>query len=111
IQLSCCKEKQGRSINSEVTCIEIKKHVGTNGIFKIKKVGPKPDLNLCKLKRNYNFSIIPAAPCPVPTHIVTIPYFLLVRFNSLITCTDNLAPVQPSGCPIAIAPPLGFTLA
>ena len=31
----------------------------------------------------YITSIIPAAPCPVPTHIVTIPYF---KFFAFISC-------------------------
>ena len=56
----------------------------------------------------YKSSKIPAAPCPVPTHMVTIPYFLFCLFSSFMICTVSFAPVQPSGCPNAIAPP--FTL-
>ena len=54
---------------------------------------------------------MPAAPIPTPIHIVTIPYLesgrLLISDNSLPV---NIAPVAPSGCPSAIAPPLTFVL-
>lgn len=46
---------------------------------------------------SYKISNTPAAPCPVPTHMVTIPYLLPRRFASSNNCTDSLAPVQPSG--------------
>jgi len=48
----------------------------------------------------------PAAPWPVPTHMVTMPYLPPVRLRSFIICTVSLAPVQPSGWPRAMAPPL-----
>ena len=56
-------------------------------------------------------SKIPAVPCPVPTHIETIPYFdfLLIAFRQTIE-QISFAPVQPSGCPKAIAPPFTFTI-
>src|SRR6267154_5193888 len=56
-------------------------------------------------------SYIPAAPIPPPTHIVTIPYFALRRGISRSKVAVSLAPVQPSGWPRAMAPPLTFTLA
>src|SRR5690349_16627160 len=56
-------------------------------------------------------SKIPAAPCPPPTHMVTMPYFDLRRAISRRIVAVNLAPVQPSGCPSAIAPPLTLTRA
>jgi hypothetical protein len=66
---------------------------------------------------NYSLSIIAAAPIPVPIHIeVTInlkdesnfnipPTFFPCRFNSGKRVAICLAPVQPKGCPSAIAPP------
>src|SRR5690606_2942897 len=61
-----------------------------------------------QLLRIYNNSKIPAAPCPVPTHMVTIPYFWFRRLSSWKSCTESFAPVHPSGWPKAMAPP--FTL-
>ena len=60
----------------------------------------------------FNSSKTLAAPCPVPTHnlsrqsgIVTTPHFCLRRRISLNSCTLSFVPVQPGGCPSAIAPP------
>src|ERR1043166_4736376 len=47
---------------------------------------------------------------PPPTHIVTIPYRPLRRSSSRRMLAVSFAPVQPSGWPNAIAPPLTFTL-
>ena len=57
----------------------------------------------------YSFKNNAAAPIPVPTHIETIPNLLLVLFNSGKRVQTWRAPVHPSGCPKAIAPPFGFT--
>src|SRR5689334_5858987 len=57
----------------------------------------------------YSRSRIPAAPIPPPIHIVTMPYRALRRCNSRRIVAVNFAPVQPSGCPRAIAPPFGLT--
>ena len=46
---------------------------------------------------------------PPPTHMVTIPYRAFRRFISRMMVAVSLAPVHPSGCPKAMAPPLGFT--
>ena len=46
---------------------------------------------------------------PPPTHIVTIPYRALRRCSSLMIVAVSFAPVQPSGWPSAIAPPLTLT--
>ena len=54
---------------------------------------------------DWSISKTPAAPCPVPTHIVTMPCLARWVFNSLRSCTVSLAPVQPRGCPRAMAPP------
>jgi len=51
-----------------------------------------------------------AAPIPAPIHIETNPVFLFYLFNSGIKVAIYLAPVQPKGCPKAIAPPLGLSL-
>src|SRR6059036_2506073 len=59
----------------------------------------------------YIRSKIPAAPMPVPTHMVTMPYFRLLRRIAWITVAERIAPVAPSGWPSAIAPPIGLTLA
>ena len=45
----------------------------------------------------YNISKIPAAPWPVPTHIVTIPFFNFLCFISSNNCTESLAPEHPNG--------------
>jgi hypothetical protein len=61
-------------------------------------------------KLNHSLSMIPAAPIPVPMHILTKPYLPFVLFNSGINVAIYLAPVHPKGCPNAIAPPFGLTL-
>lgn len=60
--------------------------------------------------RAYIRSKIPAAPIPVPTHIVTMPYFRFLRRNACTTVAERIAPVAPNGCPSAIAPPIGLIL-
>src|SRR5690606_2700360 len=62
------------------------------------------------LVMRYKISKMPAAPWPVPTHIVTMPYRWFRRFISWNSCTDNLAPEQPNGCPNAMAPPFTFKI-
>ena len=54
---------------------------------------------------------MPAAPCPMPTHMVTMPYFSLWRRSACTTVAERMAPVAPSGWPSAMAPPMGLTLA
>lgn len=63
-----------------------------------------------KKNQTCSFSIIAAAPIPVPMHMETIPYFCFCLFNSGNKVAICLAPVAPNGCPNAIAPPLGFNL-
>ena len=58
--------------------------VGQKNVKQNKKVDWKVDFFSNVFLTYFNNSITPAAPCPVPTHIVTIPYFLLRRRNSLI---------------------------
>ena len=58
---------------------------------------------------NYSFSKIAAAPIPVPIHIEIQPNFLFVLISSCMRVATYLAPVHPSGCPKAIAPPFGLT--
>ena len=53
-------------------------------------------------------SKIPAAPIPPPMHMVTSPYRARRRPSSPINVASNFAPVQPRGCPSAIAPPFGL---
>ena len=57
---------------------------------------------------NHSFSIKHAAPIPVPTHIETIAFFAFVLYIYGSNVAICLEPVQPRGCPIAMAPPLGF---
>ena len=59
---------------------------------------------------NHYNSIRQPFPIPVPIHMVTSPTFLPLLFNSGIIVASILAPLQPKGCPIAIAPPLTLTL-
>src|SRR4029453_17611341 len=59
-----------------------------------------------KRHRSHKRSKMPAAPMPPPTHMVTSPYFALRRCISCSRVVLSFAPVQPSGCPSAIAPPL-----
>src|SRR5262249_43350406 len=56
-------------------------------------------------------SKMPAAPIPPPMHMVTMPYRAFLRCKSRMIVAVGLAPVQRSGWPSAIAPPLGFTRA
>lgn len=60
--------------------------------------------------QNYSFSITAAAPIPEPMHIEITPNFFFYLLNSGSNVATYLAPVQPSGWPIAIAPPLGLIL-
>ena len=48
-------------------------------------------------------------PSPPPQHIVTSPISLSERSSSCSSVVISRAPVDPSGCPSAIAPPLTFT--
>lgn len=43
-------------------------------------------------------------------HMEVTANFLFYLFNSGIKVAIYLAPVQPKGCPKAMAPPLGFTI-
>src|SRR2546422_7106430 len=76
-----------------------------------KKAAPFVNLDqfLCHSLSSCILSKIPAAPMPPPTHIVTIPYRAARRCISYSNVAVNLDPVQPSGCPKAMAPPLTFT--
>jgi len=53
--------------------------------------------------------MIVAMPMPPPTHNVTIPRCKFRASNSSNNVPINIAPVAPSGCPIAIAPPFTLT--
>src|SRR5580700_10723589 len=50
-----------------------------------------------------------ATPIPSPVHIVTAPRWSCRRCNSSTSVPTNIAPVAPTGCPMAIAPPATFT--
>ena len=54
-------------------------------------------------------SKMPAAPMPVPMHMVTMPYFCWRRRRPWTRVAVRIAPVAPSGWPSAIAPPSGLT--
>lgn len=54
--------------------------------------------------------MIAAAPIPAPIHILIKPNLAPYLFNSGKRVATYLAPVQPNGCPKAIAPPFGFNL-
>src|SRR5690606_8227111 len=78
------------------------------------QAGPPPGRQLLEpvwLHGGYSASKMPAAPMPVPTHMVTMPYLPPVRRRPCTTVAVRIAPVAPSGCPSAIAPPSGLTLA
>jgi len=49
-------------------------------------------------------------PCPPPMHSAAIPYFLFCNCNSFANDYVILAPLAPTGCPKAMAPPFTFTL-
>jgi len=49
-----------------------------------------------------------AMACPCPMHIVCNPYLLLVLSSSCTSLVIKTAPLAPSGCPCAMAPPLGL---
>lgn len=53
----------------------------------------------------YSATHTAAIPMPVPTHMLVTPTFLSVLFNSYSNVETCRAPVQPNGCPNAIAPP------
>ena len=53
--------------------------------------------------------MIVAVPMPAPTHSVTSAVASPRRSNSSSTVPRIIAPVAPSGCPIAIAPPFTFS--
>mmetsp|Transcript_1560 Transcript_1560/g.6936 ORF Transcript_1560/g.6936 Transcript_1560/m.6936 type:complete len:273 (+) Transcript_1560:2675-3493(+) len=46
---------------------------------------------------------------PLPMHMLTTPFFADLLFISCSSVATHLAPVAPSGCPSAMAPPLTFT--
>src|SRR5262249_28159516 len=47
-----------------------------------------------------------ATPIPKPVHIVTRPYSRFRLSSSSINVPTRIAPVAPTGCPIAIEPPV-----
>ena len=53
--------------------------------------------SLSKTRRYDRFSKIPAAPIPVPTHIVTMPYLSLRLRRPCMTVAERIAPVVPKG--------------
>lgn len=53
----------------------------------------------------YSATKTAAMPIPVPTHIELTPTFFPVRLSSYRSVEIWRAPVQPKGCPNAIAPP------
>ena len=53
-------------------------------------------LFLCNARRHIA-SNMPAAPIPVPIHIVTIPHFCLVRRMPCTSVAARIAPVAPNG--------------
>src|SRR5690606_21319071 len=61
-------------------------------------------------RMRYSASKMPAAPMPVPTHIVTMPYLPPVRRRPCTRVAVRIAPVAPKGWPSAIAPPRGLIL-
>src|SRR5580692_7451979 len=56
-------------------------------------------------------SMIVAVPMPAPMHSVTSAVARLRRSSSSSTVPRIIAPVAPSGCPMAMAPPLTFIFA
>src|SRR5579875_76818 len=50
-----------------------------------------------------------AMPCPTPMHIVASPLRAFRRTISCTSVTRMRAPLAPTGCPSAIAPPLGLS--
>src|SRR5688572_1005897 len=59
---------------------------------------------------HHTASMIIAIPWPPPIHADATPYFFCRRRNSSSNVSRSRAPLAPSGCPIAMAPPLTFTL-
>ena len=68
-------------------------------------------MRLWQSRRDHSASNTPAAPMPVPMHMVTMPYFCLRRRMPCTRVAMRTAPVAPSGWPSAMAPPSGLTLA
>src|SRR6476619_2970666 len=56
-----------------------------------------------------HLSKITLAPWPTPTHMVASPYLLFLLFISCTSVVESRTPLQPKGCPSAIAPPFTFT--
>ena len=71
------------------------------------KVGQVHDKSPC---RDQTRSMIVAVPMPPPMHNVISAVPLPVRSSSSSAVPRIIAPVAPSGCPIAIAPPFTLTL-
>ena len=51
----------------------------------------------CRSRGRQRLSKMPAAPMPVPMHIVTMPYFCLRRRRPCTRVAVRMAPVAPSG--------------
>jgi hypothetical protein len=62
--------------------------------------------NLQSFIHAYTRSMTVAGPMPPPTHRLTSAVARLLRSSSSSTVPRIIAPVAPSGCPSAIAPPL-----
>src|SRR4051812_23326090 len=71
---------------------------------------PRAPFGWCCCGGCHRRSKMPAAPIPPPTHMLTRPYRAFRRRISYNSVVVSFAPVQPSGCPNAMAPPLTFSL-
>jgi hypothetical protein len=60
--------------------------------------------------KSYKASTTIAIPCPPPKQREATPYFPFRLLNSLMSVYSILAPLAPTGCPSARAPPLTFVL-
>jgi hypothetical protein len=62
-------------------------------------------------RHDHTRSMTVAVPMPAATHKVTSAVCFPVRSSSSSTVPSTMAPVAPSGCPIAMAPPFTLTRA
>src|SRR5439155_24806957 len=67
------------------------------------------ELGLAKLERHQSRSRIVPVPRPPPQHMVTSPSSRSERSSSWRIVVTSRAPVEPTGWPSAIAPPLTLT--
>src|SRR5688572_17719368 len=115
-QRGCAARREPGDVDAELAEPD---HVAELSLFALVEIGrPLAGIAADLLERHlvdvdlghHTRSMIVAVPMPMPMQSVTSAVCLPLRSSSSSTVPKIIAPVAPSGCPIAIAPPLTLIL-